>query len=123
MSTTERECSLFARPYCFSCSIAARISGTTSEQNRSATASNRVAISRVHLTTNVSGLNSSLPKRPLRPSAADSSEPIVTAAFKQASLSGTDELDHERTSMASAARNQAVRRATTSRDEVTRQGG
>jgi len=45
-------------PYCFSCSIAARISGTTSEQNRSATASNRVAISRVHLTTNVSGLNS-----------------------------------------------------------------
>src|SRR5438132_6184393 len=73
--------------YCFSfsCSIAVRISGTTSGQKRVATASNRVAISRVHLTAKGSGLNRLLPKRMPRPSAADSSEPIVTAAFKQAS--------------------------------------
>ena len=66
-------------------SIAARISGATSGQDRLATESNRFAISRVHLTANGSGLNTLLPKRTGRPRAADSSEPIVTAAFKQAS--------------------------------------
>src|SRR5262245_169464 len=69
----------------FSCSIAARITGTTSRQNRSATVSNRAAISRVHLTANGSGLNSLLPNPTARPSTADSSEPTVTAASRQAS--------------------------------------
>ncbi len=52
---------------------------------RLATESNRFAISLVHLTANGSGLNTLLPKRTPRPSAADRSEPIVTAPFKQAS--------------------------------------
>src|SRR4030095_10882575 len=57
-----------------------------SGQDRLATESNRFAIARVHLTANDSGLNTLLPKRTARPSAADSSESIVTAAFKRASL-------------------------------------
>jgi hypothetical protein len=68
-------------PYRFSCSIAARISGTISGQDRRATARSRSAISRVHLTTNGSGLNNLAPKPVPRPSAADSSDPTVTAAF------------------------------------------
>ena len=85
-----------------SCSIAARISGTTSGQDRLATVSNRFAISRVHLTANDSGLNTLLPKRTSHPRAADVSEPIVTAAFKTGELGlGEDEHDHECTSMAS----------------------
>src|SRR5262249_13272768 len=71
--------------YGFSCSIAARICGTTSGQNRRATASSRSAISRVHLTAKGSGLNSLAPKPVPRPSAADSSDPTVTAAFRHAS--------------------------------------
>src|SRR5215813_5221314 len=71
--------------YGFSCSIAARISDTTSRQNRSATVNNRAAISRVHLTANGSGLNSLLPSPTARPSTADSSDPTVTAAFRHAS--------------------------------------
>jgi len=64
-------------PYCFSCSIAARILGTTSGQKRFATASNRVAIARVHLTAMGSGLKTSLPKRLPASSAADSAEPAA----------------------------------------------
>ena len=69
-------------PYCFSCSIAARILGTTSGQKRYATASKRVAVAKVHLTVMGSGLKTSLPKRLPASSAADSAEPIVTPAFR-----------------------------------------
>jgi hypothetical protein len=72
-------------PYCFSCSIAARILGTTSGQKRFATASKRAAIAWVHLTAMGSGLKTSLPKRLPASSAADSAEPIVTPAFRRTS--------------------------------------
>jgi hypothetical protein len=72
-------------------SIAARISGTASEQNRSATASNRVAISRGHLTAKGSGPNSLLPRTTPRPSAADSSD----GRLQTGELGpGQDDLDH-----------------------------
>ena len=71
--------------------IAARISGTASEQNRSATASNRVAISRGHLTAKGSGPNSLLPRTTPRPSAADSSD----GRLQTGELGpGQDDLDH-----------------------------
>lgn len=72
-----------ARDYCSPSSIAARIAGTMSGQDRCATASNRCATARVQVTETASGLNTGLPKRRAGLSAADSSEPTGTAAFRR----------------------------------------
>src|SRR5258706_10650534 len=54
-----------------------------SGQDRCAMASNRCATARVQVTETASGLNTGLPKRRAGLSAADSSEPTGTAAFRR----------------------------------------